>query len=402
MPSLRTTLLAGVGGALVAGCATAPRPADRPVAQVAAPPPATLVQVAHAEAPPGSPNADEPRAEPSEFGTAATPAAPATLPDLVALTLERNPRLAQVGWTVEAARGRALQAGLYPNPTVSITGDELGDRTGPGGIWTAPQVSQEIVTGGKLELSRSAALKEVDQATLNVVAERSRVLTEVRQAFFEAAILQARAEVLAELVKLSDQSVRNAEKLLKAKEVARLDVVQLEADRERYRAELEATERSLPAAYRRLAASVGVSDLPVTRLVVDSDMLPPDYDLDRVRAYVVSIHPELRAAQIAVERAQLLVRRAQAEPTPNVTVSAGYVRQGQNKSNDWTVGVSLPVPVWNGNQGNILAASAELSQAVAAVGRTENDLVNRLATSFGMYAAARRRAERYKTDVLPK
>src|SRR5206468_932568 len=84
-----------------------------------------------------------------------------TLDDLVRLGLDRHPRLSQAVLSVDAVRGRAVQAGLYPNPTVSVVGDELGDRQGRGGIVTVPQVSQEIVTGGKLTLSRAAAEREV-------------------------------------------------------------------------------------------------------------------------------------------------------------------------------------------------------------------------------------------------
>ncbi len=323
------------------------------------------------------------------------------LAELIAITLERNPRLAQVTFAIDTARGRAVQAGLYPNPTVNVTGNELGDRTGPSGIWSA-YTSQEIVTANKLGLSKSAAFKEIDQATLNLVAERYRIFTEVRQAFFEALTLERRAAILSDLVKLAEQSVDNAKKLLKAKEAADLDLVQLEVDQERYRAELEATQRALPGAYRKLAASVGVQDLPIARLSGDLDTPLPEYDLDRVRVYVLGIHPEIRSAQIGVERAQLLVRRAEVEPIPNVTVGAGYTRQGQNRSNDWDIGVSVPVPLWNKNQGNILAAKAQVGEAINQVGRIENDLVSRLATSFSTYASAQKRTERYKSSILPK
>ena len=324
------------------------------------------------------------------------------LPELIGMTVERNPRLAQVGWAVETARGRAVQAGLYPNPTVSITGDELGDRTGPGGIWTTPTVSQEIVTANKLGLSKAAALKEVDQATLGVIAERYRLFTDVRQNFFEVVVLHRRAEVLAQLVGLAEKSVENANNLLKAKQVADLDVVQLEVDLERYRADLDATRKMIPAAYRRLAASAGVKDMPYADVVGDLEMPLPDYDLDRVRNYVVGVHPEIRSAQIGVERAQLVLRRAEVEPIPNLTVSTGYTRQNQNRSDDWNIGVGFPVPLWNRNQGNIHAAKAQVAEATFAVGRVENDLVNRVAASFVTYAAARKRAERYKSTILPK
>lgn len=105
---------------------------------------------------------------------APTPVAPPAvgLDELIQVGLSQNPRLSRSAFAIDTARGRALQAGLYPNPTVSATLDELGDRTGPGGVNTLPLVSQEIVTGGKLKLNRAAATKEVDQATLNLMAQR--------------------------------------------------------------------------------------------------------------------------------------------------------------------------------------------------------------------------------------
>jgi cobalt-zinc-cadmium efflux system outer membrane protein len=79
---------------------------------------------------------------------------------------------------------------------------------------------------------------------------------------------------------------------------------------------------------------------------------------------------------------------------PNVTVEGGYVRQNENRSNDFRVGVSLPVPVWNRNQGNVQAALAEVGSAAKEVDRVEADLTERVATAYRDYAAARRRAER--------
>jgi cobalt-zinc-cadmium efflux system outer membrane protein len=397
----------GTFAALLAGCAAPARVRElpRPQAVAAAAAGTDVVQAAATE--PGPDRAKAFEAGASEFGADLSPtpgARPAALglSEWIAVTLERNPRLAQVTWAVEAARGRAVQAGLYPNPTVSVTGDELGDRTGPAGIWTAPLVSQEIVTGNKLGLSQAAAFKEVDQATLDVVAERYRVLTDVRQAYFEVVTLERRAEILAELVGLSGQSVQTVERLLRFKEAVRLDVVQLEVDLERYRAELNATNQSLPGAYRRLAASAGAQDMPVSSVAGSLDLPPPEYNLDGLRGYVLGVHPEVRAAEVGVRRAQILVRRAEVEPIPNVTVSGGFTRQSQNKSNDWDVGVSLPVPVWNRNEGNIFAARAQLGEAVARVGRVKNELVVRLATAHTAYSAARQRADRYRAVILPK
>ncbi|MFO0809035.1 MAG: TolC family protein [Gemmataceae bacterium] len=129
--------------------------------------------------------------------------------------------------------------------------------------------------------------------------------------------------------------------------------------------------------------------------------LPP-YELERVRQCVLANHPDILAARVAVDRGNSWSRGARVEPVPNVTVSGGYVRQNQNRSNDWTLGVSVPVPVWNRNQGNIRAAEAQVGQAVQEVGRVENELAERAATAFREFASARQRAERYRTAIVPK
>jgi cobalt-zinc-cadmium efflux system outer membrane protein len=235
-----------------------------------------------------------------------------------------------------------------------------------------------------------------------MITERFRLLTDVRQNYWEVVTLQRRAEVLEELITLAEKTVENAEKLLKAKVGSELDVVQLEVDRERYKAEYEATKRALPAAFRRLAASTGVYQLPETKLRGDLETPLTNYDLQRVKAYVLGIHPEMRSAQLGVERAQLVIQRAEVEPIPNVTVSAGYVRQNQNRSDDWVIGVSLPVPVWNRNQGNIFAARAQLGESLNEAARIQNELVGRIASAFTNYGEARARAEKYKSSIIPK
>lgn len=341
----------------------------------------------------------EPAAAPATLAAPA-PVAPApayTLADLVRLGLESNPRLAQAALSIDAARGRALQAGLYPNPVLSGTFDELTDRQGRGGVNTFPFVTQDIVTGGKLTLSRAAVEREVDQATLTLAARRAELLAAVRTAYFDILTLQRRLAMLRQLRDLTRETVAQMERLAQAKQATRLDIVQLEVEGERVQAEFEATERELPGAFRRLAAAVGARDLPPAEIAGTLETPLPDYDLDRVRQYVLGVHPEVRSAQAGIARARLLWERAQAEVIPNVNVGAGYVRQNQNASNDFVLAFSLPVPVWNRNQGAIQAALAEIGTATREVERVQNDLTDRVAAAYRDYAAARQRAIRLGT-----
>jgi outer membrane protein, heavy metal efflux system len=178
-------------------------------------------------------------------------------------------------------------------------------------------------------------------------------------------------------------------------------LIQLEVELERFRAEAAAIERELPAAFQKLAAVTGDPRMPFRRLAAPFDQ-PPDYDLDRTREAVLAYHPEARSARVGVDRAQAALRSAQAQPIPNVTLSGGFIRQFENKSYDGGFALSAPIPTWNRNQGNIRAAQAEVSMAMLQVGQVENSLADRLATAFRTYTAAKKRAEQYRREILPR
>ncbi|MBX9681446.1 MAG: TolC family protein [Gemmataceae bacterium] len=362
-------------------------------ASSAADAPAVFLPLQAGGAPSSPEKAPDPRAVPPQPGIG--------LEELIRMAGENHPALRQAQFDINAARGRAIQAGLYPNPTVSFIFDELGDRTGPQGVNTLPLITQEIVTARKLQLSRAATEREVDQAALALTRQRLIVFTAVRQAYFDALAVQRRLQILRELVGIAEKGFSNAQKLLAAEQAAKADVLQFQIDLNRNRSQLEAAEQELLPVWRQLASSIGAPDLPVMQLQGSLDLPIPAYDLERTRLLVSELHPEVIAAQVGITRAEFVLQRQRVEPIPNVTVGAAYVRQNQNKSSDYTVQFSMPIPVWNRNQGNIRAAEAELGKARLEVGRVQSELTNRAATAFRQYAATKKQAERYRISILP-
>jgi len=390
---VRVALLAAVNGSL--GCTGVKTYLDK---ELPPPLPDPLVQRASSKKPHDKfPGPVQP-ASAENLPVAAT--VPTVVDEFVQLAVTQNPKLARATIAIDAAQGRYLQAGLYPNPDLAITWDEIGDRTG-NGILYLPRITQTIVTGKKLSLSQLVAAKEIDQATLELIGERYDVVGSVRAGFYETLALQQRIEILTELGKLAEDAVKEGKTLLDNKRIPRLDLIQLEVERERFQAEKQASLKELPAAYRRLAATTGNNSLPVNTVVGSLDGLP-DYDLEQIRAVVLATHPDLRVAKVAVDRAQAAVRRAEADPIPNLSVYAAYIRQNENRSDDGAVGVSLPIPVWNRNQGNIHAAKAELGMALQKVGQVENELAGQVATAFQAYASARERSVRFQREIIPR
>jgi hypothetical protein len=107
--------------------------------------------------PPTSPTPIDPDFPPGPEGR------PLTLSDLQKIAIANSPLIRQASFDIEAARGNAIQAGAYPNPTVGYEATSVGPSGGPTyGMF----VSQTIKTMGKLKLAQAAALMDVRAAEL--------------------------------------------------------------------------------------------------------------------------------------------------------------------------------------------------------------------------------------------
>jgi cobalt-zinc-cadmium efflux system outer membrane protein len=358
-------------------------------------------QLGHPNPNPGVVQASAASAEPGDLVGPNATTGPVEVDELVKFAVARNPRLGKATFAIEAAQGRFVQAGLYPNPELGINWDEIGDRTGPGGILTVPKLSQQIVTGRKLSLSQAVSANEVNQSTLDLLGERYAVVGSVRAAFYDLYSLERRVAILDEIVKLAADAVSNGNKLLEGKQIAKLDLLQLEVELERFRAKAEASRREVPGARKRLAAAIGDPRMAIASVAGPFEEVPK-YDAERTLETVLATHPEVRRARVGVERAQAAIRRAEVEVIPNLTFTTGYIRQYENQSRDFALGLSAPIPVWNRNQGNIRTAKAELGMAVQDVGRMENDLAERVATALRSYASALKEADQYKNEIIPR
>lgn len=94
--------------------------------------------------------------------------------------------------------------------------------------------------------------------------------------------------------------------------------------------------------------------------------------------------------------AEQLVRRAQAERVPNVEITATPFYAVPERDTRVEVNIRTKLPLYNRNQGNILAAQADVARLAAEVRQVELRLTERLAGAFQRYAAARAQVEAYQ------
>jgi outer membrane protein, heavy metal efflux system len=322
----------------------------------------------------------------------------ATLSHLTARAQHCNPRLGEALAEINVFRGRAHQALLYPNPTLSGGAMQLGGRDSQ----YYGQVSQELVTKHKLNLDASAACREVYQAELRFLRTRYELLTAVRRDYYTVLALQRRVIVLDRLIALSSDLAKAGDQLEKAGEGTRGDTLLFEIELEKAEVNRANAAAELRAARRQLATDLGLHDDP--ELVVTGNLLEePTSVLAIVEAAgYVPRNANVQIAEQEVDRSRFLLQRAEAQPFPNVTVNAGYMRQVVSPFNMAILQVEIPVPVWNKNQGNICAAQAAVARSQQAVARTQLDIARELADAIGRFQQSQQQVERYRDRIVPK
>jgi cobalt-zinc-cadmium efflux system outer membrane protein len=318
-----------------------------------------------------------------------------SLEQLEGMAIANNPTLFQAAARIDAARGKWVQVGLKPNPELLVQG-----QTGETGQQTF-QVSQEFVTKKKLYLNRAAAEQEIIRAEQLYAAQQQRVLTDVRRRFYEALVAQRMVEVAYSLLDVGEKAVKTAESLLDAREVARIDLLQARVVANTARIRVAQAETQQQEAWRRLEAAVGVPCMSPVGL--HGDPFAGLSDLEWCSSLTILLHssPELSAAYAEVERARWQFNRESVEKYPNVT--GYYAAMYDNSMDEYMsqIAVSLPLPIFNANQGNVGRAAAELAAAETDVQRIRLSLQNRLAVAFRRYDAARREFELYDKQILP-
>ena len=322
-----------------------------------------------------------------------------TLEQLEQIAFENNPTLRQANALIRRAQGEWTQVGLYPNPTVGYTANEIGnnDDAGQQGFF----VSQDVVTANKLELNRAVAVRDVQRAQWQAEAQQRRVLNGVRTQYFEVLAAQRRVEVAEQLEGVAAQGVTLAERLFQGQQSPRTDVLQARVELNTVQLLLQNARQQQDAARRQLASVLGVPELPPAPVAGDLEQAAPALDYESEWQRLQSESPLLQAARTQVERARARLTRAEVEPIPDIQLQGGIQ---QDFSSEYTIvnaQVGIALPVHNRNQGNITAAHADLHRAVDEVSRLELTLRNQLAAGFRRYETARSQAETYRSSILP-
>lgn len=337
-------------------------------------------------------------------------AAVATTNQLENLTLEQalemaerqHPQLAEAHALVEAAAGRAQQAGAFPNPEAIVSAQQIPLDSGASNQREyVAGVAQPIPLGGRLGKAREAELLEREVRARGLEVTRRDLRKRVHSAFATALYQEQAFQAQSRIAQAFEKSVATTKARVDAGDAVPKDLARVEMELARARVELQRSETMRERSKVVLAAAMGDVRLSVKSLAGSLDAAFEIPTLESLAANL-SAQPESQLADANLRASNARVDLARAERIPDVRVEALYHRLEATKENTFDIGLSIPLPLFNRNQGRVREARAEAAATEARSRSTQNELTLRLHESHAQLASALASSRALKTEILPR
>lgn len=304
-----------------------------------------------------------------------------SLSEAVALAIQRNPAMVEAGAGVDAAEGERVTAARRPNPALSVDseGYPLFEQNRPG-LWGNQEFTvrydQEFETAGRRRMRTEVAQAGREIAQSGLRDTRRQVELDVRRAYLatvlassDKAVAQTALEEIDKVIALNDARFRQGE-------ISGADVRRLQVERLRFVEDVFAADLALRNGRSQLLALLNAPSLDQTVELTDGLAIAPGEMApllaaaaagapghNTLVAQALAGRPDVLGAQQAVSRADTATQLQRALRTPNVTFGAGYRKSFG--TNAVVFGATIPLPLFNQNQGGVLRADAERRAAAA-------------------------------------
>jgi len=326
-----------------------------------------------------------------------------TLRDAIAQALVNSPGLRAYSLEVRAAEARKVQAGLLPNPEIEVETEEFGgtgERRRFDSSQTTIQLGQLIELADKRAKRTDLATVERDLAEWDYRSKRLDVMNQVAQAFIEVMAAQEQLALSKDSAELAKQAHLAVVQRVKAGKVSPVDEAKANIALSTSRIELQKAEQALVSARYNLAAACGAQSPVFERVTGPYYEILPAPSLEELSRQV-SRNPDV--ARWVTERYRRLAALdlEKAKATPDIGIRGGIQRFDQGDDTAFILGLSIPIPLFNRNQGNIREAIYRLAKtqqehkaAEIQVRAAVADAVPRLSSSSSEITALRE-------EVLP-
>jgi cobalt-zinc-cadmium efflux system outer membrane protein len=328
--------------------------------------------------------------------------------DLVQEALNQNPELNFYTSEIAAAKGGLRTAGTTRNPELNTQAgyknarDNSGGASGEGGTF-ALSANQTFEYPGRIALRKAIAKGDIELAELHLAQFRAVLTARVRALVYGVFIAQEKLTTVREVADrfetlgnvLAQREPAGATPILENRIIEANALMLRRQERE---AALAAKTPLVQLNQLRGKPVTAPLQLTGARVAfIESPPLPRLLDRARSNAFEIRI----REAELAQQGFKVSLSKNERYPAIAVGPYYSY-EKAADREQQVGVGISLPLPLWDRNAGNIQSAKAREEQAQASLLTTQRDVERRVAESAAIFQAKREEIDKWQADTLEK
>ena len=345
----------------------------------------------------------------------AAPLPAITIEQAVQEALQNNPGLLAEKLGIPVAETAVITARLRPNPVVSASSDHLdwlgtgfSEVNGAGPTETALRIDFPWERGHKREYRVDTAgyAQKIAEAR---VADSIRLLRlDVTLACIDVLEAKARLDLANDNLKSLEGVVQLNETRLKGGAIPPIELTRSRVAMLQFRSNVKTAELALTTARIRLQTLLGRSagQTPIGSIDVSDPLkipIPPTAPtLDQIQARAITVRPDIQAARLDQARSQSELRLQLANGKVDYTAGAEYRRQQGINGTGNSVGFffSVPLPVFNRNQGEIARVTSEEVQLQRQIDALQSQVSGEVTGAYREYETARQLIGDIESDLL--
>ena len=332
-----------------------------------------------------------------------------SLPQAIAVAQRDNKDLKTARYAVDVAQARLLQAGVLPNPRLNITGASDFAFKNSGEYTASVGVSQDFPIAGRILRQKDVARIDIDLAYAEIAEAERRLAGEITASVYRVLAVDRQVQAREELAAIDERLAKATRSRFHAAEVSELDVNTVALDLQRLRQEqvqLQAERIRLLLTLNQLLGRPSGAALMIREPLPSMDTLS---SLAEQQAKALASRPDLRLAQLQIERAQADMALAKSKRWEDWSVGLGVQQDriavdgapSQSADRALSFNLTIPLSLKNRTRGLIAEAEASAEQAKARVEARQLDISNQVATAYSEASTLQGLYNGYQKDLLP-
>jgi cobalt-zinc-cadmium efflux system outer membrane protein len=303
---------------------------------------------------------------------------------------------------VEAAEGNRLQQSLRPNPQATFEVENFGGdnvRNGVDGAEYTLGIEQQWEIAGKRTKREEVAELEKRQLTFEALAGIQATLAKTKAAYMRVAIAQERLKLSEKRVVLANNTHKTVKKRISSAKAA--DIQHTKADIEISSAKVEKrrAKKTLIIAQTTLANLMNVVVMDKD-IVIDLGALPELPDREVIIGAIEQL-PMSVMGQLSVMREKSALDLARANGIADPTLGLGVRRFAEDDGTAFIASISIPISIFDRNQGRVAQAQAHLKEATANKELQRLNLTKQVSEMWQVLVSSREEVLDYQKSLLP-